>query len=142
MQTELDKRAKLFAEYVGSELKGLIASHGYSQGKIADAIGHARPSLSNWLNNKPSIPIEVAQKICEYLDAELQTIVARAYDRVEKELGPYQDNHPAAIEQARIADHEARIARTKEHLASGMALAAYQDPDKERGMDPYYGSED
>lgn len=48
-------------------------------------------------------------------------------------------------EQAEIADKEARIQRTLKKLKDPkqrMALAAYQDPDKERGMDPYYGSED
>lgn len=79
----------LFSKYVGAELKGAIASHGYSQGKVADALGHARSAMSNWLNAKPPIDVAVANKICDYIGMDFTVVIKRAEQRVIDDLGPY-----------------------------------------------------
>lgn len=89
MDNELDERAKIFAQYVGAEIKGAMVTRGYSQGKVADALGHSRASFTHWLKGEPSIPVEVAQKICEYIGVDLKVLVDRANQRLISEKGEY-----------------------------------------------------
>lgn len=87
MANEIETRAQLFAKYLGAELKGAIRSRGYSQAEIADRLGHARSSFANWLNAKPSIPVEVAEKICLCIGVDMKVIVGRAHERVNEDMG-------------------------------------------------------
>lgn len=143
-QQLLASRGKLFSKYVGAELKGAIRSHGHTQGEVADAIGRPRPTMTNWLNAKPAIPISEALQVCNYIEVDLQTIVSLANERVIAELGPWP---PITIDidnlnetkQAALADDDARMARTLAKIEDPelrMALAAYRDPDKGK-EDPF-----
>lgn len=124
----LDERAKKFSYYFGLELKGAIAAQGCSQAKVADSLGHARSSMSNWLKAKPPIPVDVAQKICEYIGVEMRVIVQRANMRVIEELGPWP---PVTIN---IHDDDANAVAEMLQQASDpvkYGLAALHDPNKE-----------
>ena len=131
MANEIETRAQLFAKYLGAELKGAIRSRGYSQAEIADRLGHARSSFANWLNAKPSIPVEVAEKICLCIGVDMKVIVGRAHERVNEDMGVYGDGPPdgrySAMEQLRrIAGREPRY---------DYDTAAYRDGDKFREME-------
>lgn len=122
---ELDDRAKRFSYYFGLELKGAITAQGYSQAKVAEALGHAKSAISNWLNAKPPISVDVAQKICEYIGVEQRVIAQRANKRVIDELGPW-----LPVTASMLSDEE-RQRRMDAKIDSGdFALAAMRDPNK------------
>lgn len=128
-QQELSKRAKLFASYVGAEIKGAIASRGLSQGAVADGIKRPRPTLNNWLNNKTPLAVEDAQVICDYIGVELQTIIARAFVRLNDELGPWP---PIKIDLGVLSEEE-----RKRRAIADLNLVANDNPDKEAERDYY-----
>lgn len=57
--------------------------------KVADALGHARSAMSNWLNAKPPTDVAVANKICDYIGMDITVVIRRAEQRVMEDLGPY-----------------------------------------------------
>ena len=129
MTNIIQDRAMLFSKYIGAELKGAIASHGYSQGKVADALGHARSAMSNWLNAKPPIDVAVANKICDYIGMDFTVVVKRAEQRVTDDLGPYP---PLEVDPSQLPDDE-KIQYVLDRIkADDQTLAASTDPDKER----------
>ncbi|MCH9275660.1 helix-turn-helix domain-containing protein [Bifidobacterium amazonense] len=130
MANEIDTRAQLFGKYLGAELKGAIRSRGYSQAEIADRLGHARSSFANWLNAKPSIPVEVAEKICLCIGVELKEIVGRAHQRVNEEMGAYGTERMS--EQQSVLEQLTRV------IGNGRlnyTTAAYRDENKKREME-------
>lgn len=119
----------LFSKYVGAELKGAIASHGYSQGKVADALGHARSAMSNWLNAKPPIDVAVANKICDYIGMDFTVVVKRAEQRVADDLGPYP---PLEVDPSQLPEDE-KIQYVLDKIKAGdQTLVASTDPYKEQ----------
>lgn len=129
MTNTIQDRAILFSKYVGAELKGAIASHGYSQGKVADALGHARSAMSNWLNAKPPIDVAVANKICDYIGMDFTVVIKRAEQRITDDLGPYP---PLEVDPSQLPDDE-KIRYVLDRVkADDQTLAASTDPDKER----------
>lgn len=130
MANEIDTRAQLFAKYLGAELKGAIRSRGYSQAEIADRLGHARSSFANWLNAKPSIPIEVAEKICLCIGVELKIVVARAHQRVNDEMGPYGNERRS--DQQSVLEQLTRVIGGN---SLDYTTAAYRDGNKFREME-------
>ena len=129
MTNIIQDRAMLFSKYVGAELKGAIASHGYSQGKVADALGHARSAMSNWLNAKPPIDVAVANKICDYIGMDFTVVIKRAEQRVTDDLGPYP---PLEVDPSELSEDE-KIQYVLDRIkADDQTLAASTDPDKER----------
>lgn len=135
MANEIDTRAQLFAKYLGAELKGAIRSRGFSQAQVADQLGHARSSMANWLNAKPSIPMEVAEKVCLCIGVELRVIVSRAHERVNDEMGVYEtefrNKQRSTLEQlTRIA-----LLNQQQQQQYGYTTAAYRDSDKYREME-------
>lgn len=128
MTNDIEKRAELFSKYVGSELKGAIASHGYSQGKVADALGHARSAMSKWLNAKPPIDVAVANKICDYIGMDITVVIRRAEQRMTDELGPWP---PIQVDPLQLSEDE-KVQYVLNKLKSGdQTLAASIDPYKE-----------
>ncbi|MCT6837097.1 MAG: helix-turn-helix domain-containing protein, partial [Bifidobacteriales bacterium] len=129
MTNIIQDRALLFSKYVGAELKGAIASHGYSQGKVADALGHARSAMSNWLNAKPPIDVAVANKICDYIGMDFTVVVKRAEQRVTDDLGscPQLEVDPSQLPE------DEKIQYVLDKIKAGdQTLAASTDPNKER----------
>lgn len=119
----------LFSKYIGAELKGAIASHGYSQGKVADALGHARSAMSNWLNAKPPIDVAVANKICDYIGMDFTVVVKRAEQRVTDDLGPYP---PLEVDPSQLSEDE-KIQYVLDKIKAGdQTLVASTDPYKEQ----------
>lgn len=129
-QQELAKRAATFVKYVSSELKGAISSRGYNMSDIADALNRPRPTMTNWLNGKAQIRLDVAQEICEYIGMEIQEITARAYTRVINELGPWP---PIEIDPSAMTE-EQKKQWTLDHMQE-YGFAANENPDKEREME-------
>lgn len=127
MTNDIEKRAELFSKYVGSELKGAIASHGYSQGKVADALGHARSAMSKWLNAKPPIDVAIANKICDYIGMDITVVIRRAEQRVIDELGPWP---PIVVDPSRMSDEEKVQLVLKKIATDDQTLAASTDPYK------------
>lgn len=129
MTNIIQDRALLFSKYVGAELKGAIASHGYSQGKVADALGHARSAMSNWLNAKPPIDVAVANKICDYIGMDFTVVVKRAEQRVTDDLGSYPQ---LEVDPSQLPEDE-KIQYVLDKIKAGdQTLAASTDPNKER----------
>lgn len=126
---QLENRAKVFSRYFGLELKGAIAAQGYSQAKVAEALGHAKSAMSNWLNAKPPISVDVAQKICELIGVDMRTIVDRANVRTIDELGPWPPINVSAVEAAaaRLRD----IAASKGFDTGAITRAAYRDDSRD-----------
>ncbi|KFF31682.1 helix-turn-helix domain-containing protein [Bifidobacterium bombi] len=120
----LIQRSQLCSKYIGAELKGAIRARGYTQGAVADAIGRPRPTMTNWLNSKPAIPVAEAVQICDFIGIKLEDIIHRAQQRVEDELGPWPP-----IQDDDFADVLARANR------GDITLAANNNPDKEREME-------
>lgn len=119
----------LFSKYVGAELKGAIASHGYSQGKVADALGHARSAMSNWLNAKPPIDVAVANKICDYIGMDFTVVIKRAEQRVNDDLGPYP---PLEVDPSQLPEDE-KIQYVLDRIKAGdQTLVASTDPYKKQ----------
>jgi transcriptional regulator with XRE-family HTH domain len=127
MTNDIEKRAELFSKYVGSELKGAIASHGYSQGKVADALGHARSAMSKWLNAKPPIDVAVANKICDYIGMDITVVIRRAEQRMIDELGPWP---PVEVDPLLLSDEEKVQLVLKKIATDDQTLAASTDPYK------------
>jgi len=129
MTTELDKRADRFAIYLGAEIRGLIVSRGITQNGLAEAVGHQRASMANWLSAKPPVPMAVFHKICEYLDVEPQIPIERAERRVIDELGHYDDGTPPLTIDDLTEEQKKQIILEK--LAQGdLTLATMRDPNK------------
>ena len=129
MTNIIQDRAMLFSKYIGAELKGAIASHGYSQGKVADALGHARSAMSNWLNAKPPIDVAVANKICDYIGMDFTVVVKRAEQRVTDDLGPYP---PLEVDPSQLPEEE-KIQYVLDKIKAGdQTLVASTDPYKEQ----------
>lgn len=133
-QQQLAKRAKLFATYVGAEIKGAIMSRGLSQGAVADGIKRPRPTLNNWLNNKTPLAVEDALIICDYIGVQLTTIAARANKRVDEELGPWP---PITVNPDAMSEEEKKRLIMEKVRRGDMSLAANYDPDKEAERDYY-----
>ena len=129
MTNIIQDRALLFSKYIGAELKGAIASHGYSQGKVADALGHARSAMSNWLNAKPPIDVAVANKICDYIGMDFTVVVQRAEQRVTDDLGPYP---PLEVDPSQLSEDEKIQYVLDKIKADNQTLAASTDPNKEQ----------
>ena len=129
MTNIIQDRAMLFSKYIGAELKGAIASHGYSQGKVADALGHARSAMSNWLNAKPPIDVAVANKICDYIGMDFTVVVQRAEQRVTDDLGPYP---PLEVDPSQLSEDEKIQYVLDKIKADNQTLAASTDPNKEQ----------
>lgn len=139
MTNEIQKRSQRFAELFGSELKGAMASHGYSQGQVADELGHARSSMSNWLNAKPPIDVAVGRKICDYIGVDMRSVVDSANNRLEEELGPWP---PIEVNPDALSDDERRRIVLEKLRNGDVRLAAYEDKNKEaeRDADPDAGA--
>jgi transcriptional regulator with XRE-family HTH domain len=139
MSNLLRQRAELFGKYVSAEVKGAIVARGYTQTDVAKAIHRQGANLSRWLNGKPTIPIEVALEICDYIGASLQQIVTSANTRVENELGPWP---PIEVNPDMLSDDDRRRIVLEKLSNGGMGLAAYEDENKEaeRDADPDDGA--
>ena len=81
------KRAEVFALYVGLELKGKIASRGYTAKSVAEAIGRQPAAFNRWLNGKVELPLTVLCEACEYIDVDPTAVVEDAYSRLAVEQG-------------------------------------------------------
>lgn len=108
-----------------------IADSGFSNAEVIKRTHISQDYFYTRTRGEKPFNTNDISRICNVLDINPMQLMSKAAATVEAKRA----------EQARTCDHEARIARTKQHLASGIALAAYQDPDKERGMDPFHGSE-
>lgn len=92
-----NERARRFAEYVGLELKGMIAStKGVTANGVARTMGRQPAAFNRWLNGKIEIPLSVACEACEVIETEPKYLVERAYDRMVAELGE-ADGRPGAV---------------------------------------------
>lgn len=113
------------------EIKGAIVSRGYSQADVASAIGRQSANLSRWLNAKPTIPIEVADEVCEFAGLDLADIVDRAQKRVIDELGEY-----GSTEAPTSGSDASREAEIRDMIANPEKydLAANRDKYKEAEM--------
>lgn len=139
MTNNIQKRAERFAQLFGAELKGTIASHGYSQGQVADDLGHARSTMSKWLNAKPPIDVAIARKICDYIGADISAVTNSANKRLLDELGPWP---PIEVNPDMLSDDDRRRIVLEKLSNGGMGLAAYEDENKEaeRDADPDAGA--
>lgn len=128
MDYELKKRAELFGQYVCSEIKGAVVAHGHTQEEVAKATKRQKANISRWLNGKPVIPVEVAYEICDYIGVRLQTLVARAEQRVTDDLGPYP---PLEVDPSQLPEDE-KIQYVLDKIKAGdQTLVASTDPYKE-----------
>lgn len=134
MTNNIQKRAERFAQLFGAELKGTIASHGYSQGQVADELGHARSTMSKWLNAKPPIDVAIARKICDYIGADISDVTNSANKRLLDELGPWP---PIEIDPAAFSEDEKKRLVMEKVRRGDMRLAANHDPNKEKERDYY-----
>ena len=130
MSNLLRDRAELFGKYVSAEIKGAIVAQGYTQTEVAKGIDRQGANLSRWLSGKPTIPIEVALEVCNYIGVNLQKIVDRAQQRVEEELGPWP---PIEINPDALSEEEKKQ-WTLQHMQE-YGFAANENPDKEREME-------
>lgn len=125
MDNLLRERSELFGKYVSAEIKGAIVAQGYTQKEVAKGIDRQGANLSRWLGGKPTIPIEVALEVCNYIGVNLQKIVDRAQQRVEEELGPWP---PITVDPSVLSEDEIkRLALSGEY-----GFAANVNPDKEK----------
>ena len=98
-------------------------------GKVADALGHARSAMSNWLNAKPPIDVAVANKICDYIGMDITVIIRRAEQRMTEDLGPYPS---LAVDPSQFPEDE-KVAYVLDKVRAGdQELAAMKDPNKEK----------
>lgn len=134
MANNLQERAERFAQLFGAELKGTIASHGYSQGQVADDLGHARSTMSKWLNAKPAIDVAIARKICDYVGANIIEVTNSANRRLLDELGPWP---PITVDPSALSEEEKRRIVMQKVRSGDMDLAAYRDENKETERDYY-----
>jgi len=134
MTNNIQKRAERFAQLFGAELKGTIASHGYSQGQVADELGHARSTMSKWLNAKPPIDVAIARKVCDYIGADISDVTNSASKRLLDELGPWP---PIEIDPAALSEDEKKRLVMEKVNRGDMRLAANHDPNKEAERDYY-----
>lgn len=75
-------RGEAFTVYIGAELKGLIASRGWSAAAVARATGHSASALNRWLNGKQALPLPVLLEASDVLGIDPREVVARAYSRL------------------------------------------------------------
>lgn len=134
MTNNIQKRAERFAQLFGAELKGTIASHGYSQGQVADELGHARSTMSKWLNAKPPIDVAIARKICDYIGADISDVTNSANKRLLDDLGPWPpiEIDPAAMTEDEKVDIAMRDFEKARMGKEEVELAALRDENKKR----------
>lgn len=53
---------------------------------MADALGHARSAMSDWLNAKPPIDVAVANEICDYIGSDIRVVIRRTEQRMTESL--------------------------------------------------------
>ena len=137
MDKLLRDRAELFGKYIGAEIKGAIIAQGHTQKDVAEGTGRQNANISRWLNGKPTIPVEVALEICDYIGIDLQKIVNRAQQRVEDELGPWP---PITVNPAMLTEEGKKRIVDEKIQHGSMGLAALHDPDKDAGdgIDPEF----
>lgn len=87
---------EMFTGLLALELRGQLASHSMTIRDAAKLLGHSRPTLSNWLNNKVPIPVSVAFRLCELVGTPLSEVVDRAYARYLKEANMIEEVRLAA----------------------------------------------
>ncbi|GAA6121936.1 hypothetical protein BPY_00440 [Bifidobacterium psychraerophilum] len=129
MDNLLRKRADLFGKYVSAEIKGAIVAQGFTQTDVAKGINRQGANLSRWLGGKPTIPIEVALEVCNYIGVDLQKIVDRAQQRVQDELGPWP---PITVNPDAMSEDEKKQ-WTLDHMED-YDFAANTNPNKEQEM--------
>jgi len=83
-----ESRGERFAALVGAELRGAIASRGYSAAAVARSIGNDPATLSRWLTGKREVPVSVAMAIADYVGVSLAEVMDRAYARLDEEVRP------------------------------------------------------
>ena len=137
MDKLLRDRAELFGKYIGAEIKGAIIAQGHTQKDVAEGTGRQNANISRWLNGKPTIPVEVALEICDYIGIDLQKIVNRAQQRVEDELGPWP---PITVNPAMLTEEGKKRIVDEKIRHGSIGLAALHDPDKDAGdgVDPEF----
>lgn len=97
--------------------------------KVADALGHARSAMSNWLNAKPPTDVAVANKICDYIGMDITVVIRRAEQRVMEDLSPYP---PLTVDPSQLPKDE-KVAYVLDKVRAGdQSLAAMNDPNKEK----------
>lgn len=85
--SEYEDRAKKFSRFLGLELKGVIASHGFTQTEVASGLGRGQAALSKFLSARQPITADLAYEVCDYVGADLHEVVGRA----EKRMGGRPD---------------------------------------------------
>lgn len=89
MRMDIEERGELFAKYLGQEVMGAIRSRGFTAAEVAQRIGSHAPTLSHYATGKRPIPQPTLSKVCEVIGISPEVVVARAYERLIEDAGPY-----------------------------------------------------
>ena len=87
MSKKQRERAEDFTRYVGLELKGAIASRGFTAQNVASATGRSPAAFNRWINGKSDIPMTALCESCELIGVEPDSIIENAYARMVAKHG-------------------------------------------------------
>lgn len=68
-----------------AQLRAEIAASPYTQGRVADAVGIERATLSRYMSSKRAIPLQTFLDICDTLGIAAGTVMGLAEDRARRD---------------------------------------------------------
>lgn len=131
MEQMLKKRAESFSRFVSEEVRGAIAAKGFTQRRVATKLRRQPKNLSQWLSGERQIPMDVAYQICDIINMDIQTIVARADEDVVKACGPWPPLNTPDIDYVSMSEEERKAFALQEARQAGFDLIADRDGNKE-----------
>ncbi|MCO6558529.1 MAG: hypothetical protein J6575_03720 [Bifidobacterium sp.] len=126
-----------FATAFAVEYKSWMRGHDVTLQALADHLGRTAPYVQERVSGKRALDTLDIDALAELTNIQPRDLMIELSKRTKQTM--FQE------EQAALADKDARIARTMAKIndpKQRMELAAYHDENKEKGMDPFYGSKD
>jgi hypothetical protein len=85
---EMSVRGERFNALIGQELLRAFSERKRSARSVAAAIDLHFTVLHNYTSGKRAIPVPIIIDLCDEIGEKPYTLVLRAYDKLEQELGP------------------------------------------------------
>lgn len=94
----INERGERFSHLLASELKGAIGAYGQTVRKVSEKINVHHTTMSNYFNGSRALPSTTFNDACEVIGADPAELVDRAYRRLIREMGIYQEEDAKVIE--------------------------------------------
>lgn len=94
----INERGERFSHLLASTLKGAIGEYGQTIRAVSKAIGVHHTTMSGYFSGSRILPANTFSDACEVIGVDPAELVARAYTRLIREMGPYQADDATIID--------------------------------------------